>query len=537
MTTRSPLPQLRPNIDLIEFEREVANVLGGSGGGSALQKAAAAIERHGCDSDLVSSHGARGRTPVDVIALDLAWLSPGPTGTWSENGKQVCCCLSAPAHEPSGSGTWYQRALDRYFKTPPGRSLLSFQDVYTRPAFVQMRWLNDHFEPEKRSPGPDPSMQPIYTSWQASFRPEPETDQSVTNWGSRFQVYKTLMLEELTSELGGSYAENAILAWVYVSSGTQKEATLPPLWAASMFLLFRFPGLEPPYDKSLDVLLSNLLNTLQTAGQRALEAGRVKRSLAQVLSHEFKNLNQDVAVLSELLRAAYLALPPSTRKQHMSTFKLRLDALHLAAQATTAFSKAAYWLAAPRLDGIELRPDPECRVFRWILYLAIHLIAASRSTWQLVGIPPIGEVLLFLKKEYGQSEATPASGLLDDLSISLMLFFALEPVRNVRGVQPVRPTVELGVDVSSNEVRLLQTTYEPDPSTDSIPSVAVETLMQAIRDNADWLGPFIEIDSIVRANSYGTEVPNVFRVQRITTIRVHRIPYPKHSNAGEDTKS
>lgn len=482
-----------------------------------------ALEGHSDESYFQIPSSSKKKQLLEVLALDLAWLSPGPFGTWSKTGKQVYYWLEGSRSSSQEGTSWYKRALRRYFGEPDARSLLSLHDIYTRPEFVRLERLSSRGSSNKCSIARNRRSR----KWDCAidaFEPRTDTTLSPTEWSHRFQTYKSCLENELEAEFGPAYPVAAQLAWVYVSPGTFNEPGIPPPWGASLFLVFRFlsGSGNHTHNKESGLLVSNMFHALKTAAQKTLEVQRGKKNIAQTLAHEFKNLNQDVAVLSRAVRNQLDRLPPSTRRE-LVAIEAPISALELAAQATTAFSKAAYWLFSPKRPGIELRRDAHCRVFRYSMYLAIRLLSLCRPKWRLVGIPPLNRIVDFFRKEFHLCSAQSPADLVADLSVSVMLFFALEPVRNIRANHPDSDDdmIKVRLDVSKSCLRLRQTTFETQRSSGPEHSDAIEFLMNAIQAHCPW--KLIDIDPDVQTKCFRTSQPNRFRVERVTSIRVLNI--------------
>lgn len=227
----------------------------------------------------------------------MVWLRPGPFGSWSELGQQACFCVLPRDSGSSAANTWYGKALERFFSSHNCRSLLTYRDIYTRPVFLHLSRLEESDAPAGRTAGDAHGDQNLpHDAWGHTFHPDRVNDQSASEWTERLNDFRLAISDELGAELGMKMVSDAMLVWVYVSAGTPQPNDVPPHWAASLFMVYRFKGTSHT-DRDLDLLLSNLVHSLQAASQASLPAQR-KHDLAQALAHEFKNLNQDLAQIS-----------------------------------------------------------------------------------------------------------------------------------------------------------------------------------------------------------------------------------------------
>lgn len=498
-----------------------------------------AIEHHGCSTEVVAQgagHEQAVGSMLEVLSLDLAWLSPGPFGTWSEDGRQACYCISKTSLPDPSRLSWYRRALERFFGATNSRSLLTYPDIYTRPVFLQANPLGGRgaAAATEKNPPRGRLTASWSDSWSGSFHPDPLPGQSAEEWEQRHDCFLTALREELEIEFGAGAASDAILVWVYVSDGVSQPEDPPPPWASSLFMLFRFKEQQGEsatiIDHNLGLLMTNLLRALEEASRNSLTEP-AKHSIAQALSHEFKNLNQDIASLADILRTDFMNIPPMIRRGELETMRDHLEALHLAAQGSTAFSTAAYWLARPDWGDIELRADDEHNsIFKHVLYLAIRLIAATRPSWKLVGIPQIPEIVTFMDRRLGLNSYGSVTQLLSNRCVSIMVFFALEPVRNVRSNCRDYPEVQIWVESAPGKVVLLQRTTEIGKDSSRRTSATVKALMQLARDNP-LLAHFIYVEPEVTAEFIGSTRPNVFMAHRRTTIRVDQVAWPRWPSA------
>ncbi|MCU0784940.1 MAG: hypothetical protein MUF81_13035 [Verrucomicrobia bacterium] len=202
--------------------------------GASLIQIVQALEGHSDESYFQIPSSSKKKQLLEVLALDLAWLSPGPFGTWSKTGKQAYYWLEGSRRSSPEGHSWYKRALRRYFDEPDARSLLSLPDIYTRPVFVRLERLSSQSGSNKGRIARNRRSR----KWDCaldSFEPRTDIALSPTKWSHRFQTYKSCLERELEADFGTAYPGAAQLAWVYVSPGTFNEAGVPPPWGVSLY--------------------------------------------------------------------------------------------------------------------------------------------------------------------------------------------------------------------------------------------------------------------------------------------------------------
>lgn len=486
------------------------------------------LESKACQTELLCGYPGRKAgvsTSIEVLSLDLAWLRPGPFGTWSEQGQQACFCVQRPGG-PRGANAWYGRALHRFFSSNDRRSLLTYQDIYMRQSFIQVSRLGDVLGAAAAPTRAVRRENPLAPeTWRTTFYPGRDAEQTCDEWRQRFEDFRIALTDELGPELGMAPVSAAILVWVYVSPGASDNSLAPPPWAASLFTVFRFRTADPE-DRDLDLLVSNLVHALRTASQTALPA-RLKHDVAQALAHEFKNLNQDIAATSQLLLQEFKRCLPHTNSPGIDALHKRLAALDVAAQASTAISSAAYWYMSDTRDSIEFRAHEEAgAIFRHVLYLAMHVIAAKHESWTLRDVPDIGQIIRFLDARLGMRSRGSVTNLLSNRCVSLMLFIALEPVRNVRAQGGDDAAVELWVETDGHCIALVQRSRQRGDANLPLRSRTVAAMMEFAQDHPSSIGSSLHIDPDVTTTLSPTEDEGVFVAERRTTIHVHKVPFP-----------
>jgi hypothetical protein len=520
MRERLELPPVEVNIRLLEVESRLASLLEETAAypNDAVHEIVNAIEASGCDGYFTSKGDAQSRVKIEVLALDLAWVTPGPYKTWSSKGKQVCFCRH-PSGPKRHDDTWYARSLQRYFGAANARSLLTLPFIYSRKSFVRVHWLTK-LSPKRVGIKLGRIIKGGSVKvWMDRFDPIAAVSPRASSWSQRFQEYKTLILHELHRALPSYAANDAMLAWVYVGPGTKSDDGSPPPWGASIFLIFRFPiraaDAQRRLKQNVSLLLSNLHNALRNVAPVALGTRGEKQNLTQAWAHEFKNLTQDVAVISQLVRRKSSRNVLTSRR---GASDLDEQALHLGIQALNAFCRVAYWLFSPNKgDPVPLIPDNGAQAFYHGLALAIRLIAPSRSGWEYSDLPSFEEILEFFNRTYNL-RVRSIDRLVARLPVAFLLFFALEPVSNIEGKAG---TVSIRIRRANNRVYLHQTAEERSGVGDTVKSASVEFLMSEVSRYCS--AKLIDIDPIVRARTRKRTSSGNFMVERITTFTVHNI--------------
>ena len=520
MRERLELPPVEVNIRLLEVESRLASLLGETAAypDDAVHEIVNAIEASGCDGYFTSKGDAQSRVKIEVLALDLAWVTPGPHKTWSSMGKQVCFCRH-PTGPKRHEDTWYARSLRRYFGAANARSLLTLPFIYSRKSFVRVHWLTKSTPKNAMKQRRRIIKSGRVSIWMDRFDPVAAVNPKTSSWSQRFQEYKTLILNELHRALPSYDANDAMLAWVYVGPGNKSEDESPPPWGASIFLIFRFPIRAAEAERTLkqhvSMLLSNLHNTLRNVAPVALGARGEKQNLTQAWAHEFKNLTQDVAVMSKIVRANSHR---SISKGAVTSKDLDEQALHLGIHALNAFCRVAYWLFSPKSDPLPLMADDRAQAFYHGLALAVRLTGPSRTGWQYSSLPSSEEILTFFNRKYNLRARSIERLVAIHLPVAFLLFFALEPVRNI---QNKTGSVLIRLRSANNRVYLHQTTEEPTRVAEVAKSDSVEFLMSEV--NRYCSAKLIDIDPVVRARTKKRTPAGNFIIERITTFTVHNI--------------
>ncbi|UCV22556.1 hypothetical protein [Ferribacterium limneticum] len=491
-----------------------------SNGHYILVQAINIFERNGC-GPAVSLNPEQQVRPLKVFAFDLVWLSPGPTGTWSQDGKQVCYCVT----HGTDKDNWYRTALQRFFASGDQRSLLSFKDIYSRRFYIDMCAL-DH---ESAAPIPScPEHTPEVVTWADSFRPDPSLGQTVESGEARFATFTAEVTGAMAAEFGHAPDADTRLVWIYYSGGPDKESETPPLWAASMFVVLKLDrqrdDTPESYKRDFDSALSNLLACLQEATQATLHHGQVKNQIAQTLTHEFKNTIQAISILSnDLLIDARNALPNA---EALDQFSDKLETLNWEVATTSAMTQAMYWLADQNPKRIPFTSDPDATTTRYALYLAVHMVARTKAYWTLTNMPSLRECEDYFRSYFAMKGRRSPYALLENLRMIVLLFFVLPPVRNIRAHNnaPGMPGIEIFVSGHDNVLNIHQISIETAACNETFFSKSVAAMMRMVKESFhEQGGRIIDVDPHVQSQSRAL-ADGTFRVERITTLTAYTIP-------------
>lgn len=482
------------------------------------------LEKFGCKPALRWEGLPRGeerRRGLNVLSFDLVWISPGPSGTWSQDGKQVCYCLG----QGSAENNWYRRALDRFFSGGDKRSLLSFKDVYRMPVHIDVYAMSSSMPVEAKTGGQVPNAN---ISWTGSFCPDPKLDQSRDGSTLRFKQFTDAVSTSMVDEFGTKILSDTRLVWIYQSEGQDDQSDDPPRWAASMFVVLELQrkaeDTPEDYESDFDCLLSNLLNCLQETTRTSLHHGRVKNQIAQTLTHEFKNSIQSISLLSnELLLDARNMQP---RSEAIEQLVGKLDTLNWDVATTSSMTQAMYWLAGRNPQGIAFAPDMDATVTRHALYLALHMVARTKRHWKLVDIPALTECEDYFRTYFQIKGRRTPYALFKDLPLVILLFFVFPPVRNIRAHNYLReaPDIEISVTSHANVLRIHQVSIETSACSETYLSRSIAELMRMVQESFhDTIGSIIEVDPCVYSSSTARADGN-FRVERTTALSAYRVP-------------
>lgn len=522
----NPIRELKANEALTQIEQELVRMFTvDRERPQAISKLVRSIEKHGCDGYLAATakQKAASRRPFSVLAMDVAWFVPGIDWIGSKGG-QVCWWR----HQGADSANWYRQVLKDYFSDPQAASLLSLPDVFNRPQFVNFTSLGSAKATGRRGPSARAIDALTPATWSGTFDPR-RTDRPVGQWKDHFTRYRRIIAEHLTQACPEVRPDATSLAWVYVGPGHPEKKQTPPHWGASLFLLIQSNAparVRADRSTALNTLLANLLRSLRNSAPAALGNRREKQTVVQVVAHEFKNITQEAAALAQDVKsrtAVLITIPSpdgrsiSVDREKLAVLARKADVLNYSVQVSSAFALAANWLFSPKETDSDVVPDPGARHFRHALALTLRLAAATMPHWTLVGVPTESEIRAHFAA--AGARADRLENLAGNFAISVMIFFCLEAVRNLKqnlGQEPVR--VEIG---GHDNTVLLQATAAGPPPTASEVSFSVTALIEEVRLHCPW--SLIDIDPIVRIGTGARLSPDTVEVRRVTQFTVHNI--------------
>jgi hypothetical protein len=493
----------------------------------AISSLAASIEIHGCAEYLaLDGRKCGNRTRISVLALDVAWLVPGPDWIGSKGG-QVCWSKQGRGDTQS----WYHNVLDEYFNRPDAVSLLSIPDVFCRPMFVNFASLD---RPSSRcneglSQCESRNEDEVET-WNAPFDLRRSSECSPGPWTHYFERYCGVISDKLEEAHPEVDLESTMVAWVYVGPGRPGDdrRDSPPHWGASIFLVFVAERKEHNQDPTLDhvnTLLSNLLRGLQNSAPAALGNRREKQSVVQVVAHEFKNITQEASIRAQDIKSRAIGLSQSplvdegylrVARDEIEVLTKRAAIMNYSVQLCSAFALATNWLFSTKPEESLMMGDPQNNHFIHALALTVRLVAAGLPRWTFDNVPTEHQILEHFSKQGIKSDKI--ENLTGNRSLSVMVFFALEAVRNMKANTPADCDVQVAIH-SEDEIVFISLTApgKMPPNGGTVSSQSLASLVEEVRLHCPW--PLIEIDPLVQY-----ELIDQDRVRRTTGFRVYNIP-------------
>lgn len=422
----------------------------------------------------------------DVLALDLATAFPATVGDATYGGytgQQVCLCYADAGENENDN--WYNQALQEYFSSGPGGSLLSLADV--RQSGYRW-WL---MRPDKDSLADSKVERTLklekYIAWKTHFDPSTKPTSEQVSFEKRFEQFAKAVFHRLGQTQSTELLASTAIVWIYVGPRAEeamgrKELSKPP-WSVSLFAVIRPAQADKPLHsdwlsnqqlkRGLLKAIERLYLHLESYAYQKLESARIVAEVseiaAQAVAHEFKNLTQEIPTLGSHLYQEFIdAFRESGNqgeliiKDHFSKQLMRLDRLSTISRLISAVALATYWLTASDdlRRGLRFDPDPGCKIFEAAVHLALSMYKESRPEW-LVKSPPLEDVCRVLSTKYGTSNHYE---LVQRLDVALLLFVISEPVRNLRCKNPAgKPEVEIYTEISGQSLFICQKTIEKVP--------------------------------------------------------------------------
>jgi hypothetical protein len=502
-----------------------------------------------------NSVNVRDKPIFDVLALDLATVFPAlsgkglPIGSFS--GRQICLCKA-----PAGSderNNWYSRALQEYFQTEPGGSLLSFPEVRRN---YKRWWVLK----------PDSDVGPLKTlnvsqtltqelPWKSEFPATTRAidhDSSEAAFQKRFDQFGEAVVRELAQIQSISDISATVIIWIYVGPSEHQAKQIKnvaPSWGVSLFAVIRPIEFNasttnhwmnnPQLQDCLLLAVNKLYLYLTSAAYKTLEYRRLldeaQMTASQAVAHEFKNLTQDISSLGSSLHDEFFDAIQKMRRQAkdeqiltdlLTTPLSRLSKLSTISRLTSAVALATYWLTTPDARySIILERDPACQIFDAAVHLVLAMCKETRQDWEIEG-PTLDQVCQTLQSVYGSADPNE---LVERLDVALLLFAISEPVRNLRSKDSSHPKVFIHTEVRGQSLYICQKTFEsirPDDTETSRAASRVNRLLSAGSNLAggNLSEKFIALDETVRVVNLEKHSDKNFVVHRETRIDVFGIP-------------
>lgn len=494
-------------------------------------------------------------SPVfNVLSFDVATIFPADVSnddslTETIAGQQICLCRSSG--DSDVENTWYRRALKEYFRTPPGGSLLAFPGIQQHLGRFYILRPN-HIKAAVGSYGAKAELDTDFI-WKEKFDPAPAALPGA-EFRQRFDQFGEAVFDELLQVQAGIETASSVILWIYVGPLELPTRKQRPLWGVSLFSVIKptepYKGTGHWMNDSR--LVRRLLRSvrqlyfhLALAAYRAMERRKLIRdksefqiNIAQSVAHEFKNLTQNISSLGSLLYQEFFSairevdreLGASTVKEKLAGPLSRLKRLSALSRLTSAISLATYWLTTPTARSqINFIPDPDCRVFRAAVHLALDLLKDVRSNWRILD-HDMKDVFDTLGPFYGSSDLDV---LVQRIDVALMLFVISEPVRNLRSKNSSRKEVIIRTRVEGQSLFICQTTYEEIMPDETEESPATHRLNKLLRAGSNMTGRFVALDKPVQLVSRNIQLDGYYEVVRETHF--HIVGVPREVKADERT--
>lgn len=496
---------------------------------------------------------------LQILALDVAYVLPDASGKRPEEAKQVCfTCM--PLSQRQEQANWYKEALNEYFDTEPGGSVLAVPELCDYDQLVSFQPCLDIDDLQLQPPrhGAVGKLERVF--WNASFEASIVESQrgSLTE---RFDCYSRCVVKYLRKAFPPQYVSDTAILWLYLGPRRPQKDRFPA-WGLALFAVLKPPTTtarahHPWYDhpdwcKRLDHAVSTVISCLDRGAYACYDRPRVQReasaNMAQTVAHESKNLNQAVAVLGDshtnTLKVAIRRLPPALVPIFDDAAK-EAQMLAMSTQWTTAFATAAYWLTSiEQQPSLTFKRHPAAmRIVEAALWMTLHFHAAVRPHWTFCKrSPKMAEVVAILGEAYLGEAYDHSTDVTLDLvpkrPVALMLFIACEPVRNIRAVNAIRSNPEQSIKIWTRQedqsLWLYQQTLETQSASGSYHSASVQRLNTILKDSKH-LGEqeFIFVDPEVSVVTCEPVGDRKYKIIRRTTLQVHSIPWEESNHHAE----
>lgn len=479
----------------------------------------------------------------DVLALDVAITFPRDLSGSSLIGRQACWCQSSESG--NAANNWYREALDHYFKTPPGGSLLAHPDLRLNAN----RWwlLSPGIPVDSTATCGQPFVRAV--EWFGTFNPG-DGGSSPGPFDGRFRQFGEAVFGALARHMPAESLQASAIVWVYVAPLDSGEMNVPhPLvnrWDASVFAVIQPSDLSagvdwPDRDRVLRTGLvyavQDMYFTLALGARSELERhsvySRMQFSAVQAVAHDYKNQMRDISTLGGMLsgevgkvaRSIPNDLPGRTLLLGLSD---RVERLSTLCRLTSAIALATFWLANPATqEKVSFRSGSNrapfaATVAQWLL----SVYQVFRKDWIVVSAVSPEELEASLQAAFGTCDSV---NLVQRLDFALLVFVLSEPIRNVRATaETVNGTqVRVSAQARDDAIVICQRTLERrDPGSElpiqSLAAAQVNRLLRLLQPAHSE--PFAHIDETVRVVRCTPTERGRFWIERETSILIRQLP-------------
>ena len=421
----------------------------------------------------------------DVLALDVAITFPRDLSGANLIGRQACWCRSSE----SGSATnnWYREALDRYFETPPGGSLLAHPDLRLN---ANRWWLLSPGRVDSTASCGQPFVHQV--EWFGTFNPGDDSS-SPGPFDGRFRQFGEAVFSALAQHLPAESLQASAIVWVYVAPLDPGEVNVSYPFAnrcdASVFAVIRpsdlsagveWPDRDGVLRTGLVYAVQDMYFTLALGARSELERhsvySRMQLSAVQAVAHDYKNQMRDISTLGGILsgevRKVASAVPDDLPGRALLV-KLsdRVERLSTLCRLTSAIALATFWLANPASqDKVRFRSGSNRAPFaaivaQWLL----SVYQVFRPDWLVTSSVKQEDLEARLQDAFGTCDS---ANLVQRLDFALLVFVLSEPIRNVRATAETVDGTQVRVSVQSRDdaIVVCQRTLEREIQARSRPS-------------------------------------------------------------------